>query len=217
MMVKAIIFDMDGVITNTMPDHYKAWNAVFGRLGFHLSHLEVYSREGQPGIMSVQELFMAKKIPLNKRKARLVLERKEKLFKRIVRQRFIRGSRRFLRSLHRRQFKLALVTGTSRREAYRILPEYLFRLFDVVVTGNDVKEGKPHPEPFLKALGELSCKPKEVVVIENAPFGIQSAKKAGLKCLALETSLHRRYLRGADAVFATVSELQEKIEFVVSP
>jgi len=213
MKVKAIIFDMDGVITNTMPDHYKAWNAVFAQEGFHLSHLEVYSREGQPGNISVKEFFATKKIPFEQDKARWILQNKERLFERIVRRRFIPGSRRFLRSLRRKGFQLALVTGTSRHEVHRILPEHIFGLFSVIITGSDVKKGKPHPEPFLKALQKLKCGSHEAVVIENAPFGIQSAKSAGLRCLALETSLPKRYLKKADAVFASIKELQKKVKF----
>jgi len=205
---------MDGVITNTMPDHYKAWNMIFAQEGFHLSHLEVYSREGQPGLISVKELFAEKKISFSKEKAMQILKKKEVLFKKIVRRRFIPGARRFLRFLHRNNFTLALVTGTSRHELHRILPGALYKLFDVVITGSDVKNGKPHPEPFLKALQKLKCQPREAVVIENAPFGIQSAKEAGLKCFALETSLPKPYLKKADFIFKTVKEMQDKIEFI---
>jgi len=211
---KAIIFDMDGVITNTMPDHYKAWKTVFAEEGLQLSHADIYSREGQPGINSVKELFALNGIPFNQRKAKHILKRKEDLFKKIVKPRFIRGSRRFLHQCAQDLFQLALVTGTSRHELHRILPNHLYELFDVVVAGNDVKKGKPHPEPFFKAIRKLQIKPSQGIVIENAPFGIQSAQSAGLKCCAICTSLPKSFLKKADHIFDDMHQLQRQVRFV---
>ena len=153
-------------------------------------------------------------MPFNKHIARELLKEKEELFKSIVKVRFIHGSRRFLRLLHRRRFKLALVTGTSRHEMHHILPDYLYQLFDVVITGTDVKNGKPNPEPFIKALKGLGLKASQAVVIENAPLGIQAAKKTGLKCLALATSLSQKYLKDADMIFLSVKDLEGRINFI---
>ena len=87
----------------------------------------------------------------------------------------------------------------------------------MIVAGNEVKQGKPHPEPYLKSLQKLKIKASEAVVIENAPFGIRSAKQAGLKCLALETSLPKQYLREADMIFSSIKELEEKTNFSIYP
>ena len=212
--IKAVIFDMDGVITNTMPDHFRAWRKVLEKVGIHVTHFEVYSREGQRGISSLKEIFEIKDKRLTPRLARELLARKEALFKKIVHRRFISGARRFLKTLYRGGFQLALVTGTSRHELHRILPDHLFKLFGVVVTGNDVKHGKPHPEPYLLSLKKLKIKSAAAVVIENAPFGIQSAKAAGLKCFALETSLPRKYLHGADRIFASFKDLDNYVQLI---
>jgi len=69
-----------------------------------------------------------------------------------------------------------------------------------------VKKGKPHPEPYLRCARLLRVKPSQCVVIENAPFGIISAKKAGMFCLALTTSLPAEYLKEADMVVENLSE-----------
>ncbi len=213
---KAVIFDLDGVITNTMPDHYRAWKAVFAREGIVVSHLDVYQREGQRGITSVMEIFQSRGKAMTRSRAIKILRAKEKLFKRIARRRFIPGARKFLRDLHAQQFRLALVTGTSRHELNELLPTYLLKLFHVVVTGSDVKRGKPHPEPFHKALKLLRLSAKDSIVLENSPFGIISAKKAGLKCLALETSLPRDYLKGADIIFSAIPELRNRTILMAS-
>lgn len=211
--LKSVIFDMDGVITNTMPDHYHAWSTILQKYDVHVSLFDIYSREGQCGIHSVKEIFSQYKKIFTPEIAQKILAEKEKYFKTIVKQRFVIGTRSFLKELSRNGFILALVTGTSRHELHRILPKHLHNLFQVVVTGNDVHHGKPHPEPYLKALEKLNLKSNNAVVIENAPFGIQSAKSAQLCCLALETSLPRKYLSEADHIFSSISELKSKVTF----
>lgn len=212
--VKAVIFDMDGVITDTMPFHFRAWRKIFKDEGFDVTECEVYLREGQPGNVTLKEIFKEHGVPYQEEDARRILSKKEKLLKRILRRRFIPGSRQCLHFLKKRGFQLGLVTGTARHEAEKILPKRLLKLFDVTITGNDVKKGKPHPEPYLSALKKLNVRPREAVVIENAPFGIHAAKQAKIRCLALESSLPRKYLQGADTIFSSFKELRRRISFV---
>ncbi len=200
---------MDGVITDTMPYHFRAWKTIFTTIGIHVSHEDIYKREGQKGIDSVYEIFREKGKTCSDVLARELLKKKERTFKRILKRRFIRGSRLLISRLRSSGYRLALVTGTSRHEAKELLPEYLWNSFEVIVSGSEVKNGKPHPEPYVTALSRLKLKSSRAVVIENAPFGIASAKAAGLQCVALETSLPKKYLRGADAVFNSYASLQK--------
>jgi len=212
--VKSVIFDMDGVITNTMPDHYRSWKKTLRDEGIHVTYEDVYKREGQPGLSSVREISMEHQKVFDDKKAARILRAKEDLFKKIVKTRFITGARSFLKNLYKQDIRLALVTGTSRHELHQVLPAPLRGLFSVIVTGNDVKHGKPHPEPYLKSLKDLKIKSSDAVVIENAPFGIRSAKGAGLQCLALETSLPKKYLHEADAVYSSIKDLQSSVLFL---
>jgi beta-phosphoglucomutase len=213
----AVIFDMDGVIADTMTYHMRAWRMIFARYGIRVSKNDIYKREGQKGINSVEEIFGEYGRPFDLTGGHRILLEKEELFKSIVKKRFIAGSRAFIKALKKRGFKLALVTGTARHEVHRILPDQIFNLFDVVVCGSDVQNGKPHPEPYLTALRKLSIKARDAVVIENAPFGIRSAKSAGIRCLAIETSLPREFLKEADAIFHSFSHLKSKTEFHLKP
>ena len=215
--VSTLIFDMDGVITDTMPYHFRAWKSVFAGQGIHASHEDVYKREGQKGIDSVRELFSEKDRAYTDGIGRKLLKDKEELFKRIFKRKFIPGSRAFIKKFHAQGFKLALVTGTSRHEAQKLLPKDLWDCFDATVCGSDVQNGKPHPEPYLKALAKLNVTAKQAVVFENAPFGIRSAKAAGLYCLALETSLPASYLKGADAIFPSFEAIGSKVRFIRHP
>ncbi len=214
--VKAVIFDMDGVITDTMPYHFRAWKKIFGRAGISATKCAIYLREGQPGRVTIKEISREQGVPYDEAKARKMLAAKERLFKRTVRRRFVAGSRGFLHYLKREGFRLALVTGTARHEVHHLMPDRLLKMFDAIVTGTDVRHGKPHPEPYLKALKKLGLPASQAVVIENAPFGVHAAKRAGLRCLAVETSLPRKYLQDAQAVFPSFRELRRKARFFVS-
>lgn len=211
--VKAVLFDMDGVITDTMPYHFRAWKKVMRQTGIDVTECEVYLREGQPGRRTIKELFAERGRTFDPALAKRIIRDKEKLFKKIVRRRFVRGARRFVSHLGEKGIISALVTGTARHEATKILPASMRRSFRVVVTGDEVRHGKPHPEPYLLALKKLGVRPREAVVLENAPFGIHAAKQAGLTCIALETSLPKAYLRDADMVFSTYRELERKVAF----
>ena len=208
---KAIIFDMDGVITNTMPYHYRCWKEIFRKNNLLVSRFDVYSREGQKGIESVIEIFKEKGKTISLKKAEEILKEKERRFKKIVKKRFIVGSKTFLKELSLKGFKLGLVTGTSRKEIHKILPSNMYNLFSVIITGTDVHKGKPHPEPYLKCLKKLHLKPCHCLVVENAPFGIQSAKKAKIPCVALTTSLPKKYLKESDWIVSSIKELRKMI------
>src|SRR5437870_3917637 len=111
--IKAVIFDMDGVITNTMPDHFRAWKTVLGKEGVHVTHFDIYRREGQRGITSIEEIYEENKKSYTLAKARELLHQKESIFKKTVKRRFIPGARSFIKVLHKNHCRLALVTGTS--------------------------------------------------------------------------------------------------------
>ncbi len=211
--IEGLIFDMDGVITDTMPDHFRSWHKVLGEAGLRVSRHDIYKREGQRGIQSIREFFAEKQVRISQSRARNLLRRKESLFKKSVRPRFIRGARRFLKRLHRQGIPLALVTGTSRRETNQILPEPLRILFAHIITGNDTRQGKPHPAPYRKALRLMRAQARNTAVIENAPLGIRSAKSAGCRCIALTSSLPTEYLHEADRIFDSFSTLTRRICF----
>jgi beta-phosphoglucomutase len=208
---QAIIFDMDGVVVDSMPYHYLAWYEALRPYGVRVSCFDVYSKEGERWDKTLKDLLSRAGIKYTEKTFKKILFRRNKIFKSYFKRFIFSGAGDFLICLRRKGYLLGLVTGTPDSQIKRILPKWIAGLFDCIIAGNEVKKGKPHPEPYLKAAEALRIKPAQCVVVENAPFGIESAKRAGMFCVAVTTSLPREYLRAADIV---VDELAEIIKFI---
>jgi len=212
MKPKAILFDMDGVIVDSMPYHYLAWYETLRPLGIRVSILDVYSREGERWDKSVRDFIRQARIKPSASMMRGIFKQRQKIFRHYFKRTIFEGVEKFLSCLKDNGYTLGLVTGTPMTEVKKILPLKLKRVFDVMVTGEMVKLGKPHPAPYLKAAELLGLKPKECLVVENAPLGVASAKSAGMSCIAISTSLPKEYLKKADIVVDKLEEITGIIE-----
>ena len=106
-------------------------------------------------------------------------------------------------------FRLAVVTGSERATVESFMDKFFPGIFDVVVSGEDVHYGKPYPEPYLKAVDMLGIAKDECIVIENAPMGVESAKRAGLYCVGVPTYVPSGVLSEADLVLENHAILQK--------
>ena len=104
------------------------------------------------------------------------------------------------------------MTGTPKKELKHVLPDRIRGLFDCVVAGDDLKNGKPAPDPYLAAAKILRVDPSRCVVVENAPLGVESAKRAGMFCIALTTSLPKTFLKRADVIADKLEDIRGIIE-----
>lgn len=199
MNIKAVCFDMDGVIVDTMRHHVEAWRHAFNENGYDHEELVFYLREGMPGKNTIKDVFEYSNVDVNKEMIEDIYVQKRDYFKKHAQYDFIEETVSTLRALSKEQIPIAVVTGSRKEFVFEVLSK-LPVTFDIIVTGDDVKEGKPSPEPYLLAMERYSFKPSEWLVIENAPLGIQSAKRAGAYCLAIETTLDEKYLKEADQI-----------------
>jgi len=203
---------MDGVIVDSMPYHYLAWYEALRPLGIRVSVFEVYLREGERWDKSLKDFLTQSGITPSSRTLAKIFRLRQRFFHRYFKRRLFEGVGEFLRCLKKNGYTLGLVTGTPRCELNKILPSRIKGLFNTIVSGEMVKLGKPHPAPYLKAAQLLGLKPRECLVVENAPLGIRSAKAAGMFCAAITTSLPKEYLKQADIIVDRLEEITGLIE-----
>lgn len=182
-MIKAIIFDLDGVIIESEKAHIEAEQQVFLKHGVQISAEELHKYTGTTAKMMFTELI--KKHKLNTTFEEIFSQKEEILFKLLEQEAEpTRGVIELLEKLKRRNVKLAIGSSSNKK-----LIEYVLRklsvtyLFDCVISAENIVHSKPNPEIFLKAAAELGVSPVECIVIEDAKLGVEAAKRAGIKCV----------------------------------
>lgn len=209
---KAIIFDMDGVIVDSMPYHFIAWYEALRPFGVRVSCFDIYSKEGERWDRTLKGFLRRANIKPTHKILKEIFSERRRIFKAYFKRFVFKGTEKFLKCLKKKGYLLGLVTGTPAREIKNILPQKIEDLFDCIVAGDRVKRGKPHPDPYLKAARIMESSPSECIVVENAPLGVESAKKAGMFCIALTTSLPSAYLKGADIILNELEEISGIID-----
>lgn len=205
--VNTVLFDMDGVIVDSMYAHARCWIQVFEEHGVHLDAIDILKREGMSGLESIADIFIDKGFPLPPDTILKNLQKKKlSLFSNYPIEIFpqIYTIFPFLKSKGK---NIGIVTGSFRYLVEQLMPQQLLQHVDVIISVDDVKRGKPYPDPYVKALEKLDASNDSTIVIENAPMGIQAAKAAGLYCVAITTTLDSSFLTGADAILHDHNEL----------
>jgi beta-phosphoglucomutase len=208
-MIRAVIFDFDGVIADTMFDNCNAWQKAFSLYGFQMDAIEYYRLEGM-GRFQIAEYFIEKYFLEPSIKKNLV-EAKEMNYKKNNSFKYYDFVNEIFSFLNEKGISTAIVTGASKNRIKEHLDENISQYLKALITADDVIHTKPNPEPYLKAAAILGMNPNECLVIENAILGIESAKEAGCKCFALETTLSADYLTKADKVFGSHEDLYTKL------
>lgn len=208
--LRAVIFDVDGVLVRSMEKHHAAYQRAFDTVGARIGQDEVFEHEGRRNREVVERLAEARRLGLPKEKLDELSRIKQETFRSFGPMPFYPGARELVESLHARGLKVAAVTGTSRANVDHHLGD-LVRRFSAIVAGEDYENGKPHPEPYRRALDKLGIAPDEAVVVENAVLGIRSAKAAGLRVIAVASTMPREALREADVIVGTIGDVAAAI------
>ena len=185
--MKGIIFDMDGVLIDAMPFHAEAVKiAIKEEANFEIDKKIVYQLEGMPTDELVQEIFKRNnsKKKIDNELIKKISERKKQIFKEIENTPLIEGVNDLIKELNECDCLKAIVTGAAKNEIEETIDKMIgLKNFDVVISGDDVEQGKPHSTPFVTALQKMNIKPSECIVVENAPLGVEAANNAGIKCI----------------------------------
>jgi beta-phosphoglucomutase len=204
----AVIFDFDGVIGKTMEDNYQAWDAAFRNIGIVIDQELYFATEGM-NTKGVAEMFLGQHGADSSLRDEVV-NFKERYYLKNNRFEFYPGAIELLQ-IFSQHFQLGLVSGAGFDRLKMTMPRNVLKLFSAIVTGDHVEHSKPHPEPYQKTVQIIGCEQRRCVAIENAPYGITSAKNAGLYCIAICSTLKRKYLSEADLIVNNVVDIDSII------
>ena len=209
--MKALLFDFDGVLVKSMEDHYQGWKMALAEYGIEMTPEELYMMEGQ-GVKAVASQ-LTRKYNLPAEETSKIVEKKRQYYDQIKKIEFYPNLIDVLQWAQEKDLKMAVVTGGNRNRVQETLDNFgLSDFFQAIITSDDVANTKPSPEPYLRAAERLSVKPEDCVVIENAPLGIRSGRAAGMKVVAIATTLNPHHLKDADVVVNDFKELLEVLK-----
>ncbi|HLD97596.1 MAG TPA: HAD family phosphatase [Candidatus Nanoarchaeia archaeon] len=206
-MLKAVIFDLDGVIADSMSLHFEAEKKTLLKYGISATTKELAAHTGNKIAVKFSAL-------LEKHGSKAGLDEVLRVhaadsyshIKENVSP--VPGILKLVKELHGRKLKLGVASGSPKALVCHMLGKFgILELFDSVLSADDVANSKPDPEIFLKAAKRLKVRPAECVVIEDAPNGLRAAKAAGMKCLAITTTHKKGELRGADRIISAFGEI----------
>ena len=209
---RGVALDMDGVIVDGMPFHVAAWVHAFAVFGLDTDARWFYELEGVVPGEVIPEVLDRLNVKMGEEDRLRLYDAKLEHFHTHHRIVAMPGIHVLVEALREFGWRLAVVTGSERHIALNVLETLgVARSFLAVISAADVARGKPAPDPYLKAVELLGVAPAHCLVVENAPAGITSARRAGLPCLAVTTTLDAVALAEADVI---VSSLQECLAWV---
>lgn len=206
-MVRAVVFDLDGVITDSTGYHLLSWQQAAAEKGLEFGP-EIHEQlKGLTRQASLDVILGSQKRQFSDEEKASILQRKQQYYQEFVERMtvgdMLPGAEQLLRQIKARGRKLGVASAS--KNASLILERLSLRpLFDVVVDGNQIAKSKPDPEVYSKALDLLGVRPFEAVAVEDAAAGVAAAKAAGMWCVGVGSG---EYLAGADLIVKSIAHL----------
>ncbi|OIP81528.1 MAG: beta-phosphoglucomutase [Porphyromonadaceae bacterium CG2_30_38_12] len=220
--LKAVFFDMDGVLFDSMIFHAGSWISAMNDINIPFTEHEAYMNEGRTGHSTIDGAFQK----VHKRNAtdtekQQIYSSKSKYFETYGASPVMPSAQELLAKIKKQGLEIFLVTGSGQLSLLDSLQIHFPAIFskERMVTAYDVSQGKPSPEPYLTALHKSGHNRNEVLVVENAPLGVESAHQAGLFTIAVNTGpLPDDVLwhSGADVVLDSVASLFQNWDKLMS-
>jgi beta-phosphoglucomutase len=216
-MLRAVIFDFDGVITDSEVLHLRSFNQVLAKYGVEISTKDYYKEYLGLSDIDCFKALINKKVLLKPAKGleNLVKEKTE-IFEKLAKTegRIIEGVRDFLQMLSQNNITMAICSGALLTEIELVLEQARLRsFFEVIVSAEFVKKGKPSPEGFLLTLRKLNhgrqnaISANQCVVIEDSHWGLEAAKAAGMHAVAVTNSYDADQLTLAERIVTKLGDL----------
>ncbi len=212
-MLRAVIFDMDGVLIDSLELHYLGWKKMLEEDNISITADDFSRVFGKTGNDILKGFYANAKKSLDEGKVKDKIDCKN-LFYREIAEKMLKpskGSVELLNELKSSGIKAAIGTSAPRKNVeFYFKKTGLGKQFDGNICADDITKGKPDPEVFLKAAALLKEKPENCVVIEDALHGIEAAKRGGMKAVAVASTNPKEELMHADLVVHDLSELNVK-------
>ena len=221
MALKGLIFDLDGVLVDTVPAHYAAWHRMFVEYGY-----EFGPRKYREQVDGLRRFEGARAVMCDAPTERVAeaADLKNRYYRELIEQgqfNIFECSVQFIRHCEQCGLRLA-VASSSGNVRYILQKARILDAFTVVIGGDDVVNGKPDPEIFLAAAKGLSASVRECVVFEDAVSGVLAAKRGGFYCVGVRDNDDSGDLALADEIVATlgainIERLQNRIDQLSTP
>jgi beta-phosphoglucomutase family hydrolase len=209
-MIEAVIFDMDGVIINSIPTHFLAWQYILNECGVDVDINYIKNTAGHTSLKTAK--IYKEKFGLDQNitylsnakieKYNTLLEKSIELFPEFL---------PLLEDLKSNNIPISIATSEDLNTTNKIINKFNIKKYFSHITTNDMVEyGKPHPEIYLKSAQLLNVKPENCIAIEDSQPGVQAAKSAGMYCIAVLTTTDEEKLKNADLIVKNLSEIDIK-------
>lgn len=220
---KVVLFDMDGVLYDSMANHGIAWQRAMKEFGIHFTVEDSYATEGARGVDTIRKYAKAQLgKELTEEEAQKMYDLKAHYFHEMPEAKIFDGVTDLMKKIKDCGLKIGIVTGSAQRPLIeRVTHDFGdFVSRDQITTAFDVKRGKPNPDPYLMGLKKAgNYAPSEGIVVENAPLGVRAGVAARCYTVAINSGpLDDSVLinEGANILFPTIREFADNWEEVLN-
>ena len=213
---RVVLFDMDGVLYDSMPNHAIAWQESMAKFGIHMTADDAYQTEGARGVDTIRQMVRLQlRRDIDEAEAQKMYDVKSQTFHSLPEAPVMPGILSLMRQIHENDIQCGVVTGSGQRPLInRILKDFGDYVDESnITTAYDVKRGKPLPDPYLMGLrkaGDLD--PWQAIVVENAPLGVRSGHAARIFTIAVNTGPlpnNELLAAGANLIFSSMTDFSE--------
>lgn len=213
---KAVLFDMDGVLYDSMANHAIAWQRSMKSFGIHMTEDDAYATEGARGVDTIRMMVKEQQgRDISEAEAQLMYDEKTRQFHALKEAPVMPGIRSLMQQIKADGLTIGVVTGSGQRPLInRLLNDFGdFLTIDHIVSAYDVKRGKPNPDPYLMGLEKAGgLKPWQAFVVENAPLGVRAGVAAQIFTIAVNTGPlpdEQLLQPGANLIFSKMTDLSD--------
>ena len=221
-MIKVALFDMDGVLYDSMGNHAVAWVQSMKKFGINMTADDAYATEGARGVDTIR--YMVKQQQnreITEAEAQAMYDEKSRIFHSMPEAPIMPGILDLMEQIQQAGISIGVVTGSGQKPLIaRILRDFgKYVSPEHITTAYDVPRGKPNPDPYLIGLKKAgNLLPSEAIVVENAPLGVRAGRAAGIYTIAVNTGpLADEVLldAGASILFPSVKALCNSFKKII--